>query len=83
MHRVGFEPTKHIASDLKSLPFDHSGTHAIIRILLLLKNKKLIHGVGFEPTKHNAADLESAPFDHSGNHAIIRLLLLLNLKLVN
>ena len=23
---VGFEPTKHIASDLESLPFDRSGT---------------------------------------------------------
>ena len=35
MHRVGFEPTKHIASDLKSLPFDHSGTHALILLILM------------------------------------------------
>ena len=28
MHRVGFEPTKHYASDLKSDPFDHSGIDA-------------------------------------------------------
>ena len=28
MHEVGFEPTKHLAPDLKSGPFDRSGTHA-------------------------------------------------------
>ena len=28
MHRVGFEPTKHDATDLKSVPFDHSGIDA-------------------------------------------------------
>ena len=26
MERVGFEPTKHIAIDLQSIPFDRSGT---------------------------------------------------------
>ena len=29
MHEVGFEPTKHYASELKSDPFDRSGTHAV------------------------------------------------------
>ena len=28
MHRVGFEPTKLYALDLKSSPFDHSGIDA-------------------------------------------------------
>ena len=28
MRAVGFEPTKHTASDLKSDPFDRSGIHA-------------------------------------------------------
>jgi hypothetical protein len=28
MQEVGFEPTKHYASELKSDPFDHSGTLA-------------------------------------------------------
>ena len=29
MLEVGFEPTKHIAVDLKSTPFDRSGTPAV------------------------------------------------------
>ena len=32
MHRVGFEPTKLYASDLKSDPFDHSGIDAKVLI---------------------------------------------------
>ena len=35
MHRVGFEPTKHYASDLKSDPFDRSG-------ILTRKNKNTL-----------------------------------------
>lgn len=30
MHGTGFEPAKHDAVDLKSTPFDRSGTHAKI-----------------------------------------------------
>ena len=41
----GFEPTKHIASDLKSLPFDQ--TREYYRVPLL---KDLILRAGFEPT---------------------------------
>ena len=55
MQEAGFEPAKHnVAVDLKSTPFDHSGTPAHV------------HRVGFEPTKHYAPELESGPFDHSG-----------------
>ena len=49
---VGFEPTKHNASDLKSDPFDQT------RVTQLL-------GGGFEPPKHNAPDLKSGPFNQT------------------
>ena len=39
MHEVGFEPTKLYALDLKSNPFDHSGTRAIYTIHLSLYSK--------------------------------------------
>ena len=42
--------------DLKSGPFDRSGTNVFFNI----------HRVGFEPTKVKPSDLESDPFDRSG-----------------
>ena len=43
MIAVGFEPTKHIARDLESLPFDRSGT-------LPNYTKGILPYVGLEPT---------------------------------
>ena len=36
MQEVGFEPTKHYALELKSNPFDHSGTLAEVDLFNLL-----------------------------------------------
>ena len=41
MHGMGFEPMKHYAADLESAPFDHSGNHAIILIILSLTIYKI------------------------------------------
>ena len=43
MIAVGFEPTKHNARDLESLPFDRSGTLPLIV-------KIILPYVGLEPT---------------------------------
>ena len=42
---MGFEPTKHFASDLKADPFDHSGKLA----KLFLNRFSLILRSGFDP----------------------------------
>tara|TARA_A200000113_G_C8625719_1_gene277363 strand:+ start:210 stop:410 length:201 start_codon:yes stop_codon:yes gene_type:complete len=50
---VGFEPTKHIARDLESLPFDRSGTlPLIVKIIIPEVNYSpvILPYVGLEPT---------------------------------
>ena len=45
MHGVGFEPTKHNATALKTVPFDHSGIRALV--LCHLGHFIILHTVGF------------------------------------
>ncbi len=69
MVAVGFEPTKHYAQDLKSCPFDRSGTLPVNFLTMYYHHRNDIFflvSVGFEPTKHYAQDLKSCPFDRSG-----------------
>ena len=49
MNRVGFEPTKHTAGDLKSPPFDRSGTCPELT------------GKGLEPPDYESDALAAAP----------------------
>ena len=48
----GFEPPKHIASDLKSLPFDQTREYYLVPLL-----KDFILRAGFEPTMSYVNDV--------------------------
>ena len=52
MQEVGFEPTKHYALELKSNPFDHSGT---------LANSARGMGSNHRPLGYGPSALTSAP----------------------
>ena len=47
LHEVGFEPTKAKPPDLKSGPFDHSGTHAYKDITLYAYFYKIKSQINF------------------------------------